>query len=167
MAKTLDQVFKEKKITTQAAAFKFCKGKKFKIVTPLAGQAGSGHSYGPAGSTFIATVSGPSSFSYLAGPNGGCPLLVGRNTIYYHEVIMIGGTLADLEEEQKDNLAQINQLKEDNNTLDEKMEYMKVNGLVDYDDELFKVFNILKVLDRKTVTGMDRAKAVREIIDLS
>ena len=167
MGKTLQQIFTEKKITTQAAALKLCKGKRFKIITPPAGWSASGHNYGPVGTIFTATVTSPSNFSGIGGSGGCCALKANCNSIYYYEVEFCGGTLDDLQSEQKENLLEIEKLRAENAILDEKMEYMKVNDLTEYDEDLFKVFNILKVLDKKNVTGMDRAKAVQDIIKLS
>ncbi len=168
MGKTLQQIFTEKKITTQTAALKLCKGKKFKIVAPPQGYGASGHNYGAVGTMFTANVASASNFAGLGGSSGSCALKgPGFNGIYYYEVELMGGTLEDLQNEQKDNLKEIEKLKAENAILDEKMEYMKVNELTEYDEDLFRVFYILKVLDKKNVTGMDRAKAVQDIIKLS
>ena len=68
-------------------------------------------------------------------------------------------------EELKKNLEKkISQLQKEKTLIDSKLTFMKENNLEVYDEDLFKVNEVLKKLDDTTLTGIERAKVIASII---
>ena len=73
-------------------------------------------------------------------------------------------TKADLEESKKVLDKKINELHEEKISIDGKLAFMQENNLEVYDEDLFKVNEVLKKLDDNSLTGIERAKVIASII---
>lgn len=73
-------------------------------------------------------------------------------------------TKADFEESKKNLDEKINELQKEKVSIDSKIAFMQENNLEVYDEDLFKVNEVLKKLDDNSLTGIERAKVIASII---
>jgi len=58
----------------------------------------------------------------------------------------------------------ITELQKEKAIIDSQIAFMKENNINEYDEDLFKVHEVLKKLDDVTLTGIERAKVIASII---
>jgi hypothetical protein len=79
--------------------------------------------------------------------------------IEMHEI-----TKEDFEESKKILDEKISQLQKEKTLIDAKLTFMKENNLEFYEEDIFKVNEVLKKLDDNSLTGIERAKVIASII---
>ena len=85
-------------------------------------------------------------------------------TLYFSHISLGPQNIAGLKEEMVDNEKAAAALLAENESIKSKIEFMEANKLEEYDEELFKVFEVLKQLDNKKLVGIERAKVIAQII---
>lgn len=162
MAKKLEQFIKEKKITSVTALNKHLKGKTVVIVTPPASCGHSGHNYGSIGTKI--KIEQCYNYYHHGGARATVQLRTGGTSIYVGELEVLGGTMEDLKAERGALTKRILDAQKDIEEIDGKIKYLTDNGLTEYDEELFRVMDMLKVIDDKGLDQMARAKAVMSLL---
>lgn len=153
--KTVQQLINENKITSQQALSQFLIGKTVTVNV-------DGHAYNKKGAkvkvdgTWIIMYGNPRSYFYLASNSG---------ILYYLDQVAIGDqSLKSLEESITENDKEIKRLQSENELTDQKISFMKENKMDTYDDDVFKVLEVLHALEAKSGTKLEKAMAIAKII---
>ena len=154
MRKTVDQVIKEKGLCASTLP-QYLIGKKMRVINM-----GGGHNYGPVGTVFKATCAN--------NINWGTPVYVQAtptgNSLYLNAVEFCSNSAEEINEEIKENEKRAAALLSENDNLKLRLEFMKENGMKEFDEEVFKTFGVLKTLDQQGLTNLERAKIIAKII---
>lgn len=154
MGKTVHAYLTDKKIITDIAAMtKALVGRTVKIKS-----LSTGHNYGSVGSKF--------KIECFIGWNGSNVILKNNQGAYIglNEIEILPQTIEELQNEKLENDKLIADLIEEKNIIDNKIAFLQENNLEEYDEELFKITEVLKKLDDGSLTGIERAKAIADII---
>lgn len=167
-SKTVQIVLQEKGISHDVMAIRaFLEGKEVVIQN----QTGT-HNYGATGSkftiTFVEMAGGSSSqctTQYISNAKkGGCY----TNALYFTQIAFASAdTIPDLEVEIKKNKDKIKELQKDNESLSMKIEFMKENDMEEYDENVFKSYEVMKLLEKEGMTTIEKAKIIAKIIKSS
>lgn len=151
MGKTVQAYLASRKISHNEQA-KLMIGKSIRIIGCT-----SGHNYGAVGS--IVKI-------YCWNNNNGGYVQINQNysSIMLADMEILPQTIAELLEEKELNDKAIAGLQQDKLDIDSKIAFMKENNVDEYDEELYKVTQVLKKLDDGSLTGIERAKAIASII---
>lgn len=80
------------------------------------------------------------------------------------DVEMCNLSIEDMQESKKVLDKKIIYLQKEKVAIDSKIAFMQENNLTEYDEDLYKVNEVLKKLDDATLTGIERAKVIASII---
>ena len=80
------------------------------------------------------------------------------------DVEMCNLSIEDMQESKKILDEKISSLQKEKVAIDSKIAFMQENNLTEYDEDLYKVNEVLKKLDDATLTGIERAKVIASII---
>lgn len=155
--KNVQQLLNEKGITTGPQALQLLMGKTVVMSNAVGGY--------KAGDKVKIDMSGgwQAAPACAAGQNG--YIYHGGSAAFYFSNMSISvQTKEGLEAEMVENENSIKELMAENESIKLKIEFIAANSLEEYDDELFKVYEVLKQLDNKKLTGIERAKVIAKII---
>lgn len=153
--KTVQSVLNEKGIINGTQAMALLIGKT--ITMPAnTGYGTKGTKIRIDGSWLVAPQCGPGQNGYIYQSSGGA--------FYFSNMTMSEQTVKGLEEEMKANLEEIAEIMEANEVISSQISFMKENDLEEYDEDLHKTFEVLKSLDNKKLSGLERAKVIASII---
>jgi hypothetical protein len=86
------------------------------------------------------------------------------NSLYGTEIEFVSLTIDELKEDNeslKANIAEIQKEIEDNNL---KIAWMEENGVSEYDENQFKAFRTLSLLEDETLSKLEKAKLIGELV---
>ncbi len=153
---TVQDVLNKKGIVNMVQAMQFLRGR---VVTLLATVGG----HGKVGDKLKIGDNYVCSPQCGAGQNG--YLYYGSsNALYLFQITLGDQTIEGLQQEINDNSEEVMRLKAENESIERKIAFMKENDLKEYDEDLFKVNEVLKQLDNKKITGLEKAKLIAAII---
>lgn len=143
--------------TSITAIRTYLTGKKIKIIS-VAG----GHNYGPVGTvlelTNIATASISSSSINYGIPNG--------NTLRFTEfTVLTEITSKEIKEDIKMYKEQLKEIEASITQCNNKLDYLKEIGSDKFDDNEFKAYETLKLVDNKKLSTIEKAKLIAKLIN--
>ena len=153
---TVYSVLLRKGLKDNYAIVRFLNGKTVEILNTI-----GSHNYGGVGTKFTIDIQSgyeacsSTSGNYLNGPGG--------NSISFKYLAFVAQTVEELTNELTSIDTQIQEAKEQQAEIKAKIKFMKENGLKEFDDTDFKVYAVLKVLEKGAST-LDMAKAISALI---
>lgn len=150
-----------KKHRTTASMNAAVSGKKVKIISNSIGQHGI-----PVGDTgTIIKYNGSPQAPYYGSFTVQGPASTGAPwTVYGSEFKFGESKLKDLQEEVKSIENEILESKKQIEVIQQKIAFMVDQGLEEYDEDTFKAFSILKMLDDKKLSNIDKAKLISTLV---
>jgi hypothetical protein len=142
---------------------KFKVGDKVRSAGKPSNKSGNGylnyHSYPDMEFTIIADITGNSKqFTSWGGKyNISSPGLTNCGYVYGDEIVSSVITKEEL-------TSKIKSLKEEITELNSKLDFMNEHKLEEYDADTFKAFSVLKLVDNKKLSTIDKAKLIAELI---
>lgn len=154
--KTMQEVLISKGYTNSNQALEFLRGKTIILNTTC--------SYGSKGNR----IKIDSTYLGSGGAvNGGYIYAGSGAALYFRYMAVAAETIEELTNEIADNEKSIKELGAENELIRSKIEFMQTNALEEFDDEVFKTYHVLKQLDNKKLTDIEKAKIIARIIKSS
>lgn len=144
-------------------AIKALKGKKVKIIASPAG-VNSAHGYQIGTIVTVSHCNGTLTspyFGYWNVTDNATGIIRG---IYGAEFDVTACTIEDLDLENVKIEKQIKDLKDEIRANTQKINFMKDNGLKEFDETDFKVYSVLETLETEGLTKVERAKLIAKLI---
>lgn len=128
-------------------------GKKCIVIANL-----GGHNYGPIGSEFTITQGNASTTSLSSGIPGG-------NSIQFTEFSVIEfSTKENIQAEIKELKADKKRIDSDIKNLNLKLDFIKENNLEIFDEDQFKAYKTLVLVEDPTLSRIEKAKLIAELV---
>ena len=143
-------------VTDQVSVLKVLKGKKVRVIGN-----GAGHNL-PMNSIFTVDMANCGGTNHT----GTFYRLDAKSSysVMLTDIEMCNLTKEDMQASKKYLDEKISEMQKEKLLLDSQIAFMQDNNLEEYDEDLFKVNEVLKKLDDVTLTGIERAKVIASII---